>query len=108
MDAVRHPGPLRRRDRHGRGPGLSAGVGHFMTDPRFTFHRGAIRPIQCVRDAWRLVKDDYWLFLGLTVVGMLIGSFAPLGVLVGPMMCGIYVCLLRRLDGRRIDFAMLF
>jgi hypothetical protein len=79
-----------------------------MSDARFTFHRGAIRPVQCVREAWQLVKDDYWLFLGITVVGMLIGSFAPLAILLGPMMCGIYICMLRRLDGRRIDFSMLF
>src|SRR5882724_8478227 len=82
--------------------------GRSMSDARLTFHRGAIRPVQCVREAWRLVKDDYWLFLGVTLVRVPIASFAPLTLLMGPMMCGIYICLLRRLDGRPIDFSMLF
>ncbi len=79
-----------------------------MSDARFTFHRGAIRPVQCVRDAWSLTKADYPLFLGVTLVGILIAQFGPLALLVGPMMCGIYICLLRRLDGRHAEFAMLF
>ena len=72
------------------------------------FNRGAIRPMECMKSGWALIKDEYWLFLGLTVVGILIGSAVPLGILMGPMMCGIYLCLLSRMRGERIEFGLLF
>ncbi|MGB7924128.1 MAG: hypothetical protein WCF57_12875 [Pyrinomonadaceae bacterium] len=72
------------------------------------FNRGAIRPMECLRGGWELVKGDYWLFLGITVVGILVGSVVPLGILMGPMMCGIYMCYLRRMRGEQIEFGQLF
>ena len=38
------------------------------------FNRRALQPITCFREGWQLIKDDFWLFLGITVVGMLIGG----------------------------------
>jgi hypothetical protein len=71
------------------------------------FNRHAVRPIECFREGWRLIKDDYWLFFGITFVGLLIaGVFAPL--LLGPMWCGIDICLLRRLNGRQVRLSNLF
>jgi hypothetical protein len=61
-----------------------------------------------LREGWRLVKDDYWLFLGITFVGVLLGGMAPLGILMGPAMCGIHYCLFRCERGRRVSFDMLF
>jgi hypothetical protein len=72
------------------------------------FSRGAVRPVECMREGWQIIKDDYWLFLGIAVVGTLIGSFGPMGILAGPMMCGIYLCLLRQMRGRKVAFGMLF
>lgn len=72
------------------------------------FLRGVVRPVECIRAGWDLVKDNYWLFLGITVVGNLIGAAVPFGILAGPMMCGIYYCLFRRMRGRPIKFEMLF
>jgi hypothetical protein len=79
-----------------------------MSEGGLTFNRGAVRPVECLKAGWRLIRDDYWLFLGITFVGMLIGNLVPFGLLVGPMMCGIYLCLLRREGGRRVTFEMLF
>jgi hypothetical protein len=71
------------------------------------FNRRAVRPIQCYREAWQLIKDDYWLFLGITLVGATIArAFAP--VLMGPMWCGIDYCMLRRMRGRQVLFSHLF
>jgi uncharacterized membrane protein len=80
----------------------------FMNDERPSFVRGAVRPMECFKAGWELVKNDYWLFFGITAVGMIIASVAPLGILLGPMMCGIYHCLLRRTKGQSVKFEMLF
>lgn len=53
------------------------------------------------------MKDEFWLIFAITLVGMLIGSVVPL-ILVGPMMCGIYMCLLDKIDGNRLVFDRLF
>jgi hypothetical protein len=79
-----------------------------LPPPRTEFVRGAVRSIQCWRAGWELIKNDYWLVLGISLVGTLIAGFVPLGILLGPMMCGIYMCLLRLRRGRRIKFEMLF
>lgn len=79
-----------------------------MTEDRPAFRSGVVRPVECLSAGWQLVKDDYWLFLGITVVATLIAGAVPLGILAGPMMCGIYYCLLRRARGRGVKFEMLF
>jgi uncharacterized membrane protein len=73
-----------------------------------SFKGGAVRPVECLREGWRLVKDDYWLFLGITLVGLIFGSMAPFGILMGPAFCGIHFCLLRKERGRHVSFDMLF
>ena len=75
-----------------------------MSETGTSYNRGVVRPVQCLRAGWRLVKDDYWLFLGITVVGVLIANAAPLGLLMGPATCGIYISLLRRMRGRQVGF----
>jgi hypothetical protein len=72
------------------------------------FQRRAVRPMECLTTGWRLIKDDYWLFFGITFVGMLIAGAIPFGILLGPMWCGIDICLLRRHDGQRVKFGHLF
>ncbi len=71
------------------------------------FNTGVIRPVEVYKEAWELIKDQYWLVLGITIVGMLIGSAVPV-VLIGPMMCGIYLCLFDRIEGRELKFEKLF
>ena len=72
------------------------------------FNRGALRPTQCFRDGWDLIKDDFWSFFGICLLGVLIGSMGPMGILTGPMMCGIHICLLNRLRGQPVIFNQLF
>ncbi|MBA3765939.1 MAG: hypothetical protein H0W99_02920 [Acidobacteria bacterium] len=73
-----------------------------------TYNRGAVNPLECLRGGWNLIKGQYWLFLGITAVGILIGSFGPMAILLGPMMCGIYLCLFARIRGERVSFELLF
>ncbi|HKP38514.1 MAG TPA: hypothetical protein VJT71_16765 [Pyrinomonadaceae bacterium] len=71
------------------------------------FHTGVIAPVECFKEAWALIKDQYWLFLGIAVVGMLLGGVVPI-VLLGPMMVGIYLCLFRKMRGEPVEFGTLF
>ena len=64
--------------------------------------------MECLKTGWALIKDDYWLFLGICFVGIIIGSAVPLGILMGAMMCGIYLCFLGRMRGEKIEFGLLF
>jgi hypothetical protein len=72
------------------------------------YRKAAIRPADCLRGGWEVVKDRYWLFVGIVSVGLVIGSLAPLGLFMGPMVCGIYACLLARMRGAEISFRTLF
>lgn len=72
------------------------------------FNRGVVRPMECLRAGWDLIKDQYWLFFGASLVAMLIGGAVPLGILIGPMMCGLYMILLRRQRGEPVAFDMIF
>lgn len=71
------------------------------------FSRGVISPVECLKEGWALVKSQYWLFLGICVAGMLIGSAFAI-VLMGPMMCGIYFCFFQHIRGERVTFDGLF
>ncbi len=78
-----------------------------MTPDNAQFRTGVIKPVECVKEAWALIKDQYWLFLGIVFVGVFISSAVPI-VLIGPMMVGIYLCLFRRMRGEPVEFGMLF
>jgi len=72
------------------------------------FKRNAVRPIECISAGFDLIKTQYWLYVGMTLVGVIIGSVVPLGILMGPMMCGLYLALLQTRRGQRIEFGILF
>jgi uncharacterized membrane protein len=78
------------------------------TNPQIPFRAAAVQPVECVKAAWELVKPQYWLFLGIVFVGMLVGSAVPLGILMGPMMCGIYLTYFKTRRGEPIEFGTLF
>lgn len=78
-----------------------------IPNPSTEFARVKVRPGQCLEQGWALVRDQYWLFLGIALVGMLIGGAFPL-LLMGPMMCGIYLCYLRKMRGEPVPFETLF
>ncbi|MBK8467020.1 MAG: hypothetical protein IPL32_14460 [Chloracidobacterium sp.] len=67
------------------------------------FNAGAIKPIECVREGWELIKDEYWILLGISIVGALIGAIS-MYVLIGAMICGIFACYLKKIDGGRVVF----
>jgi len=71
------------------------------------FRRGVVAPVECIKEGWALIKDQYWLFLGISLLGILIGGAVPI-VLLGPMMIGLFLCLLQRQRGEQVEFGTLF
>ncbi len=67
------------------------------------YRRGVIRPVECVKEGWELIKGEYWLLFAITLVGGIIGG-ATLHLLLGSMICGITYCYLKKIDGGRVEF----
>jgi len=76
-----------------------------MTEREFTV--GQIRPVECVKEGFALIRDEYWVLLAVSVVGAMIAAVS-LYILIGAMVCGIFVCYLRKIDGGRVKFEDLF
>ena len=76
--------------------------------PEIPFRRNAVEPTQCIKGGWELIKNKYWLFVGMTLVALLIGSAVPLGILLGPMMCGLYLTFFKMRRGEPIEFGTMF
>lgn len=64
---------------------------------------GVIRPVECVKEGWELIKNDYWILFAIFFVGAIIGGFS-LYILLGAMMCGIFYCYLQAIDGKQVSF----
>ncbi|MDE0937845.1 MAG: hypothetical protein OSA89_18185 [Mariniblastus sp.] len=67
-----------------------------------------VRPIELLSRSYQLIGNQYGLFLGISLVGILIGSMVPFGIVMGPMLIGIYLCFLHRQAGRQVEFGTLF
>ncbi len=76
--------------------------------PQIPFQRNAVEPVQCIKDGWELIKGQYWLFVGMSAVGLLIGSAVPLGILMGPMMCGMFLSFFKQMRREPVEFGTLF
>ena len=63
------------------------------------FRTHVIKPVECVKEAWEIIKPDYWLLFAITLVGVLIGGMT-LYILLGGMVCGIYYVYLKKIDSR--------
>jgi TonB family protein len=78
---------------------------------QININRGVIRPIGAFNEGGELLKGYYGAFLGVVIVGVLLMAVAgmiPLAPLTPPLMCGIYLCLLNRAQGRPFNTTTLF
>ncbi|CAN5668233.1 hypothetical protein BH18ACI4_BH18ACI4_02680 [soil metagenome] len=76
--------------------------------PATAFRSGVVQPIYCLKSGWNLVRDQYWLFVGTALVTIILGTLVPFGIMLGPMMCGIYLALFQRRRGQTVEFGTLF
>jgi hypothetical protein len=74
------------------------------------FYRGAISPGDCVSNGWNLVSQNFGLFLGISILGMILAGCIPCVSLFisGPIVAGIYYVFLRQMNGEPVDFGMMF
>jgi len=75
--------------------------------PEIPFRRKVVEPVSCIKGGWELIRSQYWLFVGMTLVGVLIGGAVPI-ILMGPMMCGLNLAFLKTRRGEPIEFGTLF
>jgi hypothetical protein len=78
------------------------------TVPEVEFNRRAVRPVECIKGGWNLISGQYWLILGMCIIGLMIGSAVPLGILMAPMMCGLFITFFAMRRGQPIEFGTLF
>jgi len=65
------------------------------------FRTGVINPIECYKEGWELIKDQYWLLFAIVLLGALIGAFS-MYIVLGAMICGIYFCYIQKIDGKTV------
>ncbi|MFZ5500972.1 MAG: hypothetical protein ACOY58_03555, partial [Candidatus Micrarchaeota archaeon] len=79
-----------------------------MTSEPVPFREKAVRPLECYKESWRLIRGQYWLFASIYFVGMVIAGMAPLAILLGPILCGLVLCMMKRARGEPMGFGTLF
>lgn len=67
------------------------------------FRTGVIKPVECVKEGFELIKKDYWLLFAISLVGGLIAG-GTIYILGGAMICGIIISFLRAIDGKPVTF----
>ncbi len=67
------------------------------------FRTGVINPVECVKEGFELIKNDYWLLFAIGLVGGIIGGFT-MYILAGAMICGIMIAYLKAVDGKPVAF----
>lgn len=74
------------------------------------FNSSAVSAGDCISDGWALIQPNYWLFLGITIVGLIIGGCIPCVsiFLSGPIAVGIYFALFTQMRGQPVEFGMMF
>lgn len=77
------------------------------------FNRGAINGGDCIGRAWNIVMQNLGLYIGITVVSIIllvVISCIPLVnvLLFAPVMGGLYFLALRDINGEPVDFGMMF
>jgi uncharacterized membrane protein len=76
--------------------------------PEIPYKRKVVEPVECIKAGWELVKPQYWLFVGMCLIGYFIATAVPLGILMGPMMAGLYLTFFTLRRREPIEFGTLF
>lgn len=74
------------------------------------FYSSAINPGDCISNGWSLLNQNFGLFFGISLLGMVLASCIPCVsfFISGPIIAGIYYVFLRQMRGEPIDFGMMF
>jgi len=74
------------------------------------FYPSAIRATDCISQGMGLIQPKYWLFLGITVVGLIMSGCVPCVsiFLAGPVAVGVFFTLFAEMRGQPVEFGMMF
>jgi hypothetical protein len=74
------------------------------------FHPSAIDASDCISVAWNIVKNNYGLFLGISLLAMVLMSCLPCVniFLAGPIMGGVFYCFLKAMRNEQVEFGEMF
>ena len=74
------------------------------------YYSGAIDAGGCVSNGWNLVKPNYWMYFGITLLAVILISCIPCVnfFLIGPVGVGVYYVLLKAMRSEPVDFGMMF
>lgn len=74
------------------------------------FQRGAINAGDCISNAWEMLKRNYGMFLGVSLLAYVLIACVPClnFFLLGPVMGGVYYVGLRDMRGEPVEFGMMF
>ena len=67
-----------------------------------------VRPWSRLFDAKALMGEQYFLFVGICFVALVINAVVPFNLLLGPLACGIHMCFAQRARGEKTMFEKLF
>ena len=67
-----------------------------------------VRPIQLLRRGYDLIRGEYWLYVGISFVAMIVSALVPFGILTGPMLVGLFLCFIQRQTIGRTQFETVF
>lgn len=67
---------------------------------------GVIRAFDCYREAWELIKPQFGIVLAVYFIAMLIGG--AVGIIMGALMCGFFMCIFDLQEGRTVKIDRLF
>jgi uncharacterized membrane protein len=74
------------------------------------FQRSAINPGDCIINAWNLVTNNFWMYIGVGLLTLLLITCIPIANLfiMGPVLGGFYYIVLRDMRGEPVEFGMMF
>lgn len=74
------------------------------------YYKGVIDASGCVSNGWNLIKPNYWMYFGISLLAVLMVACIPCVnvILMGPVTAGVYFVLLRQMRGEPVDFGMMF
>lgn len=77
-------------------------------DDQVTIQKADLPAIELLKESKELLGLQYWLFVGIALVAMLIAGAVPMGILMGPMMAGLYLCYAEKRKRGEVEFGTLF
>ncbi len=74
------------------------------------YYPSAIDAGGCVGNGWNLVKQNYGMYLGVSLIAIILAGCIPCVslFLIGPIMGGVYYVFLRDMRGEPVEFGMMF